>query len=670
MINNLDEFFEKIENPLENQNNIRRFVNAYATRGKNLSSFIEALNQQYSRRGSVISTEDYNSFYANLFNRWKQAIVSMSNDDRAQLEREGRIGSDFVSLQNYLRNVPDVKTEAEAEERLTNSPEGLQDVIKKYRYTTSISSNGWNHISSDRITFQDAPVNIEHSLYMNIDSRGIHKFSELFIKKCEEKKLPYNFVVSDHNMHRDDSFILYSDTDHLLEYYQTLNEVLNENADLKQYLSRPPILTGKVDNYIGYATEAVQDGAPTYQASRAKAIYEAIDYNYQQGLFQHPDVLINDGDVPTWKRASWNAVENKLEYLNSLPKKELKKKYGISPFKLKSKKFQKRLVDAVSDSFYEGFKKKSKDFRPVSFQNKKKKKGKIRNFFNKNQNNTVLRFSKEELQKALKSSRRSDYQYLKVANAESEKIPAWEQATWNIIDKKIQMLNSLSKKELKDRYGLKPRQLKRKKFLGRLFDAISDSISEGLENKKMDFAPVKFNYSKRKKNRTKFLEITNEEMQNAMRSTLSSITKTYPEFLQDVKDTIISNGKKAHFNANNFSLSNENYKDKGKEKPTEDNKKKTDEAATSNNSRRTKFQPKTFNDIPLLEDHQPKKSEQQTAEESSVDDFDSVFGHYHFVKDQIIQDLPYDSKEPSRYQGLMSDAEIKLSQEKIKTLHK
>ena len=670
MINNLDEFFGKIENPLENQNNIRRFVNAYATRGGSLSSFIEALNQQYSRRGNVISTEDYNSFYANLFNKWKHAIVSMSNDDRAQLLREGRIGSDFNSLQNYLRTVPDIKTETEAEEKLTNVPDELQSAIKKYRYTSGISSNGWNHISSDRITLQDTPMDIEHSLYMNIDSKGIHKFSELFIKKCEEKNLPYNFVVSDHNMHRDDSFILYSDTDHLLDYYQTLNEVLNENADLKQYLSTPPILTGKVDNYIGYATESVTDGAPTYQASRAKAIYDAIDYNYQQGLFQHPDVLINDDDVPTWKRASWNAVENKLEYLNSLPKKELKKKYGIGPFQLGSKRFQKRLVDAVSDSFYEGLKKKTKDFRPVNFQNKKKKKRKFLNFLNKNQNSTGLSFSKEELKKALKSSRRSDYQYLKVANAESEKMPAWEQATLNIIDKKIDMLNSLSKKELKDRYGLKPRQLKRKKFLGRLFDAISDSISEGLENKKMDFAPVKFNYSKRKKNRTKFLEITKEEMQNAMRSTLSSIAKTYPEFLQDVKDTIISNGKKANFNSDNFSLSNENYKDKGKEKPTEDNKKKTGEAAANNNSGKTKPQPKPFSDIPLLEDHQSKKSEPQTAEESSVDDFDSVFGHYHFVKDQIIQDLPYNSMEPSRYQGLMSDAEIKLSQEKIKTLHK
>ena len=97
---------------------------------------------------------------------------------------------------------------------------------------------------------------------------------------------------------------------------------------------------------------------------------------------------------------------------------------------------------------------------------------------------------------------------------------------------------------------------------------------------------------------------------------------------------------------------------------------KTGEAAANNNSGKTKPQPKPFSDIPLLEDHQSKKSEPQTAEESSVDDFDSVFGHYHFVKDQIIQDLPYNSMEPSRYQGLMSDAEIKLSQEKIKTLHK
>ena len=38
---------------------------------------------------------------------------------------------------------------------------------------------------------------------------------------------------------------------------------------------------------------------------------------------------------------------------------------------------------------------------------------------------------------------------------------------------------------------------------------------------------------------------------------------------------------------------------------------------------------------------------------------------YRLKKDQIIQDLPIYSKEPSRYQGRMTEEEIKGAQKKI-----
>jgi hypothetical protein len=38
---------------------------------------------------------------------------------------------------------------------------------------------------------------------------------------------------------------------------------------------------------------------------------------------------------------------------------------------------------------------------------------------------------------------------------------------------------------------------------------------------------------------------------------------------------------------------------------------------------------------------------------------------YHLKKDQIIQDLPIYSKEPSRYQGRMTEEEIRGAQKKI-----
>lgn len=43
---------------------------------------------------------------------------------------------------------------------------------------------------------------------------------------------------------------------------------------------------------------------------------------------------------------------------------------------------------------------------------------------------------------------------------------------------------------------------------------------------------------------------------------------------------------------------------------------------------------------------------------------------YHLKKEQIIQDLPINSQEESRYQGIMSEDEIKISQQKVKVLTK
>lgn len=48
-------------------------------------------------------------------------------------------------------------------------------------------------------------------------------------------------------------------------------------------------------------------------------------------------------------------------------------------------------------------------------------------------------------------------------------------------------------------------------------------------------------------------------------------------------------------------------------------------------------------------------------------DLDST---YRLKKDQIIQDLPINSKEESRYQGVMTEQEIENSKQKIKTFCK
>lgn len=678
---NINGIFSGIKNPLDSKNNIRRFINAFATSNGDVSDFIKVLNQPDANPGNFISTEDYDSFYSNIFNRWKHAVVNCQPWWISFLDKVDNHG--FSDLQRYLERIPDVKTKEEIDDLFTNSPENIQKVLENFNLNAVFSGTGWNIISSYFLDNSDI-VGGQHTLHMNINARGIHKFSELFIQKCEEFKLPYCFYISNHQTHSDDSFILFSDYLYLKNYYEIIHTILKENKELEKYISKPPILTAQVDNYIGYCTADTYDYSPlAYQDILADIIYKAIDYHYQQGLFNHPNVLVRENDIPNWKSAALYAVDSKLEFLNSLPEKQLKLRFGIKKSQLKSKKFQNHLVKVVSDSFYEGFQKKSTDFRPIRFPKKKNRFGK---FFQKNKITLSLEFSKQELQDAAKyfNSNKRDFTYLKVADANSRKITVQEQATQRIVDKKMDFLKSLSKKDLKTRYGLKPHQLRKRKFLKSLCEAVAESIGEGLKKKSMDFTPVKFYYGRNKKNKTKYLEITENEIQKAVRSTLPSIAETYPKFLEDVRNTIIANSKNRGLNPNNICLAPENDRESylGNKATYVDgigelefidengvgifennNTKPSDTTISVQDSY-------SHSGIPLLEDHLYQPQQLITQKDLSTDDFDLVPGHYHFTKEQIIQDLSPNSKEPSRYTGLMSEMEIKLSQEKIKILQK
>lgn len=542
MNTNLNDFFKKIKNPLENDDTLNNLIELYSNRGLSFNDYYHGLFQLYSKNKHFYNPKEYDKLYVDAFNTWRKYVLSISEQKKEQLIKDGKIDSDFSTLQKFLKALPPVKTKKEADMVLSVEDEKLEKAMKKYRYT-SIDNNdfSWNRFCSNNISaFQNTYSNTEHSLYVGINSEGLHKFARILLKKCEEKNLPYYFKVSS-KLNRDDSLIVYSDTEHLLDYCNILEEIYNENDDLKNYAHKSPIVAGNINDWLGYGTEP-KEQYRTFKEKRVKVIYEAINKEYTDFLFDNPDINIYD---------------------------------------------------------------------------------------------------------------------------ELSEIPLLEEISWRIAGDKLKYLEGLQKKDLKSYFGIVPRDLRGKKLSRNMRAEIEEVMGQALRDKTTDFEPIKFQYRTRGKNKNKYLEISRDDMNRALISVLPDVIKRYPNLKDKIKNRIQDIAKKEGINPDNFSI--DTYILSKLTKVTKDEPIKTNTNSLHNTDDKN-------NSGTNKEQFENNETERVKAPLNvSTDKFFDAFSSnttYRLKKEQIIQDLPIYSKAPSRFKGIMTDDEIKESQEKIKTFVK
>ena len=114
---------------------------------------------------------------------------------------------------------------------------------------------------------------------MNTENIDTYKVMELFRNKCKERELDYHFKFSDRG-DRDDTIVIYSDDKKLSKYLEILEEIKKEEPEIVKRAQTPPMLTGKIDGWIGYGSEPKLDenGKNTYSfnSTRSGIIQNAI----------------------------------------------------------------------------------------------------------------------------------------------------------------------------------------------------------------------------------------------------------------------------------------------------------------------------------------------------------------------------------------------------------
>ena len=290
----LMELYNQIHNPIDDISVIEKLINAYANSLKGFGGYYGQLTKtvQKEHNKGQYYREDADRFYAMLFNKWKNSIVAMTKDEFVELYKQGSYGQDFIKMRNYLKNIPDVSTMKEADEIFYGSKgdKELEDALEKYSWKSFGGGSGWIHVCSRYLTAKkDQYPNVEHRLYLDTESLDTYKMTTYLVEKCDEHNLPYYFKF-DQYADRDDTIVIYSSTENLTKYVEILQEIKREHPELVSRAKEPPVLTGKIDGWIGYGSEPAKtpDGQRhSFNEIRAKVLENSIGKVTKQWIMNH-----------------------------------------------------------------------------------------------------------------------------------------------------------------------------------------------------------------------------------------------------------------------------------------------------------------------------------------------------------------------------------------------
>lgn len=280
----LSDIYNNIKNPLDNLDTINKLISAYAKSQRHTATFsIEAglykkiieLNQ--NKDNSRIDMTDKEQFFVNKYNRWISSILSVNFNDE-QMKKLGQAGIEFKQFQEYLKSVGRVNSFDDIEQ-LTSNPSFNEE------YSWEVdgddpNTSAWDHVKSKNINFgRENRINTKHRLYIGCQNQDIYKILNAFTQKCEAQNIPYYFKTPKFEEQRDDKIVIYADTENVANYIDILNEVGKEYPEIVSRSGQPPILTGKVNEWIGIGDEPPKDskGNHSYNEIRAEVIDDGIE---------------------------------------------------------------------------------------------------------------------------------------------------------------------------------------------------------------------------------------------------------------------------------------------------------------------------------------------------------------------------------------------------------
>jgi hypothetical protein len=287
----LTELYDSLQDPLTDEN-LATIVKNYSE-SKDSYKFYDKLNNIEDEKISLGA--ETNSFYPHRFNMWKNRLTTEYNIDRLR-----EINESLADLGEFMQDVPDIETKKQYDEirqqllkKFGENFINLYDIFlgfaddgyftDKNRDLTQPPKPEFTQITSYQAkpNFDEEQSEVSDRLYMNVAPDKRLDFAEMYMTKCDDYSLPYIFKFAARDK-RDDNMVIYSTTENLSKNIQVLTEILDEHPEIKSAIGNPPIISSKINNWIGYGAEPdeyIKDScsfSKSYSQLRAKILEMGI----------------------------------------------------------------------------------------------------------------------------------------------------------------------------------------------------------------------------------------------------------------------------------------------------------------------------------------------------------------------------------------------------------
>lgn len=212
------------------------------------------------------------------FDLWRLAIKEYLDNITYQEFKKRYPNSTEEQFQSINRMIQKL---SKSHQEFSNWTPGNIDGLKKILGVGSKSideenktprSVGWFYFRSRTLNPGDEQAeintgNVKHRLYLTVDSEDRAKMASRIIEKCKERRLPYEFKVhinfkkKKQNQQSDTIVIYLSEEEQVVEYVNFINEILEEDKDLKAHTHKASPHLGIIDEYIGYGFEPQLEGS-------------------------------------------------------------------------------------------------------------------------------------------------------------------------------------------------------------------------------------------------------------------------------------------------------------------------------------------------------------------------------------------------------------------------
>ena len=195
-------------------------------------------------------------FESDRFEEWKQNIINL--DAQTAIARYGHSETynALRKLHNYLKSGKDASNQAELLRVCFDGDDsGFDAAFDHLRYDRH-SDPGWYYYSSrdEKIGFEDR-IQADGRLYLNAEPMDTFNIAGKFVDACKKAGLPYEFKIN-RNPDRADAMVFYIDNKNIGDYTGIITKILNDNPTINGRVRKPPLLTEKASDKIGYGDES------------------------------------------------------------------------------------------------------------------------------------------------------------------------------------------------------------------------------------------------------------------------------------------------------------------------------------------------------------------------------------------------------------------------------